>query len=184
MVPTCGGALAHRLCWPDALSGRPCAYSGSLRQPTPRSGGRPSPQAFPSAGSIADVLSGTAAGGTPASARVLDRRAGHVAEGTEDAAIALQRSQDRTAMTAVVEILTSVRRHRFNGQPAAFRTGKGRSQLNHAPPSSLISGASMKLQKADRVTKMVERQSMTNVARDGGTVVQPLSRAQARFFRR
>lgn len=65
----------------------------------------------------------------PRRSRFLDRRAGNVAIGAKHAAIALQRTQDRAAVAAVVEILARVRRHRLGRNTATFGTGEGGLQV-------------------------------------------------------
>lgn len=88
------------------------------------------------------LTAGAAARLTTAKSGLLNCRARHVAVRTEHAAVAIQRSQERAAMPAIVEILASVGWHRLLRHAAAPGTGQPGDQLGHAPPSSLISGCS------------------------------------------
>lgn len=58
----------------------------------------------------------------------LDRWTWHRAIGTEHTAVAVLRTQHRTAVRAIVEILTGICRHYFRLRRAAKRTGNGRSE--------------------------------------------------------
>jgi hypothetical protein len=73
-------------------------------------------------------LAATSNAGAP---RFLDWRARHVAIGTENAAVALQRFQHRAATRAIVEILARVGGHVFRGAGAALRTGDGALKFRH-----------------------------------------------------
>ena len=116
-------------------------------------------------------------------ASFLDRRARHVAIRAENAAIALERAQHLSAMAAVVEELACISRHGLDRDAAARRTGEGRDELGHAPPSSLMSGASKKGgHSADKATKTAATESIANVAR-GGATAQLESLRQARRLR-
>ena len=95
----------------------------------------------------------------------MDRRAGHIAIGAENAAIAAERTKHRSAMAAVVEILAGVRRHGFERLTTALRTREGRMKLGHA--SQTISGASkVDGQIAERATSIVARNRSITVARE------------------
>jgi hypothetical protein len=61
---------------------------------------------------------------------LLDRRARHVAVGTEHAAIARLWLETASAGLAVIEELAGVRRHPFNSLMAALGTGQSRFQLH------------------------------------------------------
>ena len=112
---------------------------------------------------------------------LLNRRTRHIAVGAEYAAIAAERAQHRSAMAAVIEILTGVSRHRFERLGATLRTREGRMKLGHA--NQAMSGASrVDGQMAERRTNTVARDRSTTVARVGA-VAQVSSRAQARRLR-
>lgn len=87
-------------------------------------------------------------------------------------------------MLAVIEELTRVGGHRLCGNSAALGTGESRVQFHHAPPSIRMSGASMKSQHAEIVTKTVATQRRTSVLFVGGGVTQVKSRAHAWRLRR
>ena len=97
-------------------------------------------------------------------ARLLNRRAGHVAVRTEDAAVAGQGFKHCSAMLAVVEILAGVGRHRLGRNAAALGAGEGGAQLGHRPSSQSRSGASNhSFHTADRITNAVAALSSQRV---------------------
>lgn len=57
--------------------------------------------------------------------RVLNRRARHVAIGTEHTTVAFERAQHGPAVSAVIEELASVGRHRLLGYAGALRAREG-----------------------------------------------------------
>src|SRR5258708_30150797 len=63
-------------------------------------------------------------GAARAGAAFLDRRTGHVAVGTVDAAVAWLGLEDDAAALAIVEILAGVGRHGLHRLMAAVRTGQ------------------------------------------------------------
>lgn len=114
----------------------------------------------------------------------LDRRARHIRIRAEHAAIALQRTEHRAAVPAVVEELTSISWHCLRGNPATLGAGQRRFQLHQAPPSARISGASIKLQQAEMTTTSVARERRLKVLPAGGSIQQVASRTHARRLRR
>ena len=70
--------------------------------------------------------------------RFLDGRTSHITIRAIDAAIALQRTQNRRTMWAVIEKLARVRWHSVGGTPAALRTSEGGGRLCHAGPIALM----------------------------------------------
>ena len=61
----------------------------------------------------------------------LDRRAWHIAEGAEHAAVSVERPQQRAAVAAVIEVLAGVGRHSFRAETAAFRARDRALKLRH-----------------------------------------------------
>ena len=60
---------------------------------------------------------------------LLDRRTGHVAVGTEDAAVAGLGRQRASARRAFVEVAAGINRHRLLGLPAAMWAGERAAQF-------------------------------------------------------
>lgn len=117
--------------------------------------------------------------------RFLNGGAGHISVRAKHAAIALERAQHLSAVLAVVEELTSVRRHCLDRHTAALRAGKCRGELGHAPASKFISGFSRyDGHRADSATKILASESITGVARVGGATAQLASVAQSLRFRK
>lgn len=68
---------------------------------------------------------------------LLNRRAGHIAVGAEDAAITLFRFEQRSAASAFVDVSASVGGHCLRGSMSTKRAGKGRDDLCHGDCPSL-----------------------------------------------
>lgn len=131
-------------------------------------------------------LGRAAAASTSSGTSFLDRRAWDVAVRAEYATIAFERTQNGAAMLTIVEILARIGRHRIGRYAAAFRAGKGRSQLGHRLSSHAWSGASKNAFHAtDNRRNAVAALRRKNVARDGASTVQGASFVlQARRLRK
>ena len=85
--------------------------------------------------------------------------------------MALERTQQLSAVAAVVEELAGIGRHGLERLAATLRAGQCGVKLGHALPNSLISGASKyEDHNADKAMNAVAADSITKVAREGATV--------------